>query len=374
MSPRSSLSGLKVSARARRRGFSLVELLTVIFIIGVLVAILMPALNAARESSRKAQCQMNMRQVFIVMSTHADKFNGLLVSGGFDWQRDGAVTDTSWVADCVNVGTMPGDLLCPSNPAQISAAYDELLNGNFAAWTCNYGKPDYHKGSPALTLPDGTVQKNPCRAIIEGADRLTQVKKLYEKKYNTNFCASWLLVRTGPVLSDAGTLVGAAGCTPDIMSKSGTLGPLNRARSDTAPISSSYIPLLGDGAPAGALSVEIGDLPAGSPMAARMTLGPRVSPSMDWLSSPSAMKDGPTGWWAQWMDTIQDYRSFGPVHGGSCNVLFADGSVRMVTDTNNDGQLNNGFAPSMSNGFADSTEELKPTEFHSRYSVLAGNR
>jgi prepilin-type N-terminal cleavage/methylation domain-containing protein/prepilin-type processing-associated H-X9-DG protein len=372
MSPRSTV--LLPGRRSPRRGFSLVELLTVIFIIGVLVAILMPALSAAREASRKATCQMHMKQLFIVMSTHADKFAGNLVSGGFDWERDGAVTDTSWVADCVKVGTKPGDLLCPSNPAQISSAYDGLLNGNFAAWTCNYGNPEYHKGSPALTQPDGSTQKNACRAIIEGADRLTQVKKLYAEKYNTNYCASWYLVRTGPILSDTGTLVGAAGCTPDIMAKSGTLGPLNRARSDTAPASSSNIPLLGDGAPGGALSAEIGDLPTGSPMAARMTLGPRVSPSMDWLSSPNPMKDGVGGWWDQWMSTIQDYRSFGPVHGGSCNVLFADGSVRIFHDANGDGQLNNGFSPAMANGFADSSEELKQTEFHSRYSVLAGNR
>jgi prepilin-type N-terminal cleavage/methylation domain-containing protein/prepilin-type processing-associated H-X9-DG protein len=46
-----------------RRGFTLVELLVVIAIIGVLVAILIPAIQAARESARRTQCSSNLRQV-----------------------------------------------------------------------------------------------------------------------------------------------------------------------------------------------------------------------------------------------------------------------------------------------------------------------
>jgi prepilin-type N-terminal cleavage/methylation domain-containing protein/prepilin-type processing-associated H-X9-DG protein len=57
----------------QKQGFTLVELLTVIAIIGVLVALLLPAIQRARESARRTQCKSNLRQIGLAMTRYLDQ-------------------------------------------------------------------------------------------------------------------------------------------------------------------------------------------------------------------------------------------------------------------------------------------------------------
>jgi prepilin-type N-terminal cleavage/methylation domain-containing protein len=63
-----------------RRGFTLVELLVVIAIIGILVALILPAVQAARESARRAQCINGLKQLALAVHMHHDAKNTVPVS------------------------------------------------------------------------------------------------------------------------------------------------------------------------------------------------------------------------------------------------------------------------------------------------------
>ena len=126
-------------------GFTLIEFLVVIAIIGILVSIILPVLGKAREFARRTQCASNLKHIGLALRMYANDQDGAFPAGGSTGMESLGTLYNKYISER-KIFRCPGNNgVSEANNLNLTAVSDILTpNTSFTTAGCSYGYDDTH--------------------------------------------------------------------------------------------------------------------------------------------------------------------------------------------------------------------------------------